>query len=259
MKFFSIIHILLFLLLMIIYQCTSAQGYIVMAAGDTIQGEVKPQIFGVQERVQVTTADRKKTTYSILQVKSFSYKNDLYRAVRTDKRYTYMKVIIPGYLSLYGFQPENQTGYDAQYLQKQDGQSLEIPNLNFKKYMKTFLEDCPAVVAQIDSGSLGRRDVVKIVTEYNNCVEDRTKRTKEISAQIKENNDKLSSWNLLEAKVKAAEFTDKATALEMITEVRNKLSKNENIPNFLIEGLKSALVSANVKEELDNALNDLKK
>jgi hypothetical protein len=258
MKSFSIIQFFLFLLLVLVYQCAHGQDYVVTAKGDTLRGEVKPFIFGIDEKVQLSS-DKKKTMFTVRQVKGFKHKDEIFRSVRTDKRYTFMKVLSPGYLTLYGFKPENQVHYDALYLQKIDGASLEIPNLTFKKSMSAFLEDCPDVSSRITSGELGRKSVYEIVSQYNLCVESRTQKNSQIRNQEKISAEKILSWNKLEDVVKSREFDTKTTALEMITEIKNKVNKNETVPNFMIEGLKSSLANANVQQELDNALGELKK
>jgi hypothetical protein len=236
-----------------------AQEYVVTTKGDTLKGEVKPLIFGAVERVQVTSSDRKKEVFPILQVKSYRFRDRIYKPVKTDRKYTFMRVLASGYMTLFEFQPENQVTYDGLFLQKLDGAGLEVPNLTFKKAMKNFLADCPDVVAKIDSGSLGKRDLVEIVTVYNKCIDDRTSSTTSARTQTKAAQDKNAVWVVLEEKVKTIEFQEKGNALDMITEIKNKISRNENVPNFMIEGLKSSLGGVAVQPELDNALNELKK
>ena len=100
MKNFCILHILLFLLLMLVYQCAGAQDYVVTSRGDTIRGEVKPLSYGLDKKVQVTAAGKKKVVFPILQTQGYYYKGEMYHPVRMDKGYTYMKLIKSGYLSL---------------------------------------------------------------------------------------------------------------------------------------------------------------
>jgi hypothetical protein len=62
----------------------------------------------------------------------------------------------------------------------------------------------------------------------------------------------------LEDKVNAqADFPEKANALDMIREIKNKVSKNEKVPNFLTEGLKNAVAETPLKDDVDNALKQL--
>ena len=260
MKSFSVLHILLVILLMIVYQCTKAQDYLVTAKGDTITGQLKPLTYGPEKKVQVIAADKKKTSYSILQLKSYHYKGETYHPVKTATGYAFMKLLKPGYLSLYAFQQENQVAYDGLYLVKRDGSSMEVPNLSFKKMMERFLEDCSDVATKIDAGELGKKDINQIVDEYNGCIQARTIDHGQIIVQSKEQTRKAEPWDVLEQKVKAKEeFAGKNDAVEMITEIRNKIKRGEKIPNFMIEGLKSSLQGTDLSSDLENALAELNK
>jgi hypothetical protein len=259
MKNFSVIHILLFFLIMLVYQCAKAQDYVVTTKGDTVQGEVKPLSYGPEKKVQVTTADRKKTTYSIFQTRAFRFKEEMYQPVKGDRGYVFMKLIKPGYLSLYAFQPENQVAFDGLYLQKKDGSGMEVPNLSFKKQITKFLTECGEVTAKIESGDLSKKSIEQIVDEYNNCIDARTADHGKAIVQREIRSKKISSWDVLEEKVKTrTDFEGKNDALEMITDIKNKISRGEKVPNFLLEGLKSSLSQGDLSTELQNALNDLK-
>jgi hypothetical protein len=258
MKNFGIIHILLFILMLLAYQCANAQDYVVTIKGDTIKGKLKTFTIGPDKKVIVEGPDKKKSSFSIIQVKSFSENGVLFQTVKKEQAYTFMKVIKTGYLSLYGFQMENQNGYDALFLRKIDGASMEVPNLTFKKNMKTFLKDCPEVVDKIESGEYGRNDLMPIIDNYNECIKSKT--LKSMEAVVPQQNDtgKLASWNSLEEKVRTKEeFNGKADALEMITEIKGKISRHEKIPNFMIEGLKSALSGTSLDQDLDSAISSL--
>lgn len=258
MKSFSIIHILLFLICMLVYKCASAQDYVVTAKGDTIHGEIKPLLYGAEKKIQVNQPGGKKI-FSILDTKQFRYKDELYFPVKGPSGYAYMKLIKGGYLSLYAFQPTGQTSYDGLYLLKMDGSSMEVPNLGFKRQMGRFLEDCENVSQMIEEGSLSRRELDQVIDLYNECIDKKSSKLEIAIAQRKENNIKVSAWDNLEDEIKEhADFEGKATSLEMIAEIKNKLSRSEKIPNFLLEGIKSMLASqADLKPELEKALEDI--
>jgi hypothetical protein len=251
-------HILLFVIFMIAYQCSQAQGFVVTTKGDTIRGEVKPLSYGLDKKVQVTGSDRKKNIYPILQVKAYSFKGEIFQPVKGPSGYTFMKLIKAGYLSLYAYQLENQVTYDGLFMVKKDGTSTEVPNLSFKKIMRNFLDDCGDVATKIDDGTLSKKELNLIVDEYNQCISGRTQDRSQVIARKIEQSKKISAWDVLEEKVKAqSDFSGKSDALEMISEIKNKISRAEKIPNFLIEGLKSSLASADLKTELDNALKEI--
>lgn len=253
------VQIVFMLICLIGYKISSAQSdYVVTTKGDTIVGKVKYLNYGVEKKVQVTTD--KKTVYSILQTTGFKMDNEVYHTVRTVQGYTYMKIIKGGYLSLYTFQQPNQMTWDGAYLLKKDGSGMEVPNLGFKKNMKKFMENCPQVVARIDAKEFSRNDLHEIVDAYNQCIEYNTKNQKPTPPSMKEAEDRLKTWNQLETKVKDLEsFDRKKNAVEMIQEIKTKISNGEKIPNFLKEGLIDALKDqSSVQELLESALNELK-
>jgi hypothetical protein len=259
MKTFTIVHILLFLIALLVYQCVQAQDYVINTRGDTLIGEVKPLAFGLDKKVQIISPDKRKLTLPILQVKEFHLKNETYHPVRGEKGYTFMKLLKPGYLSLYSFQLENQVTYDGLFLVKRDGASVEVPNLSFRKVLMKFLEDCEQVSKNINDGKYGKKDLNLIVDEYNQCVTDRTIDHTKIIVRKEEQQKKTSGWDKLEEKVKAAELTDKPDALEMIADIKGKITRNEKVPNFLIEGLRKSLAGSDeLLADLDTALNELK-
>jgi hypothetical protein len=259
MKTFTVLHLILFLLIMLVYQCASAQDYVVTVKGDTVRGNVRPLNFGPDKKVQVTEEGKKKVSYSLPQVRSYYYKDETYQPVRNDKGYTFMKLVKSGYLSLYNFQMENQVTYDGQFLMKRDGKGLEVPNLSFKKIMSKFLDDCEDVAAKIDKGELTRKNLNDIVDAYNACINARTIDHGKMLVMKQEETKKINAWDDLEQKINAKEdFHGKADAIEMINEIKGKIKRNEKVPNFMIEGLKTSLAQANLTTELDAVLAELK-
>ncbi len=234
----------------------SAQDYVLTARGDSLTGEVRPLFYGAEKRVQLIADDKEKTTYSIFQVRAFSSEGELYHPVKGERGYEFMKLITPGYLSLYAFQLENQSRFDGLLLKKMDGEFLVVPNLGFKKYVSRFLEDCPAVVAGIDDGTLGKRDLDAIIETYNTCIESRTPNL--TSEAVTHRQQVIKVWTALEEKIREKEFDSRKDALDMVAEIRQKLERGETIPNFLSEGLKSALRDTGLAGDVDSALNQTK-
>jgi hypothetical protein len=244
----------------IVLMLTPAHGqdYIVTTKGDTISGEVKPILTGVEKKVSISSPDKKKVTYSILQVKSFQLKGETYHTIRTATGYTFMKLLQSGYLSLYAFQVENQNTFSGLFLKKKDGAILEVPNLNFKKMMKTFLQDCPVVADSIETGKWSKRELDQIVTQYNNCISLKSAPVNTITqAPIVQGTDETPHWDMLEIKIKdGPEFESKNDALDMIADVKAKIARGEKIPNYLIKALKAVVSETDFLPELERALNE---
>jgi hypothetical protein len=253
------VAILFFVLSLLISNQGVAQDYAINLRGDTIRGSIKVYHFTSDLKIQVTDKDSKKQTIPIFQVKSYSKDNEIYHPVKGPSGYKFMKLLKGGYLSLYAFQQEKQMSYDGLLLNKKDGTFLEVPNLNFKKSLRKYLDDCPSTAEKIENGVFQRKDIQGIVDDYNACVQ-KTNSARPEPVRVSEViRTETSAWYLLEEKVKSqGDFPGKPDALEMISEVRNKISRNEKIPNFLLEGLKNSLKDANVAKELEDALQEIK-
>jgi hypothetical protein len=232
-----------------------AQDFLVTSQGDTLRGDLKPFTIGPGKKVVITLPDKTKSTYPILKVRSYMLDGEEYHPVRSERGYEFMKVIRHGYLTWYAYQMENQSRFDGQFLAKKDGQFLEVPNLSFKKLMAKFLDDCPLVSEKIASGELEKRDLDQIVTQYNECIINRTVDHDRVLRQQKKTTTTTMSWTGLEDRIKAhAEFDRKADALEMVADIKGRINREEKIPNFIIEGLKQALEGTELTADLEAAL-----
>jgi len=250
-------HGFLLLTFCFLYVTATAQDYVVTVTGDTLRGTVKPFNFGEGRKVVVTDAQKNKTTVPIFKTRMYSLKGEIFKPVRMETGYQYMKLLKPGYLSLYAFIPGQQSTYDGRYLLKADGQGMEVPNLSFKKMMGNFLTSCPDLVAKVDNGELGKRDLDKIIDEFNLCVQNHSYVQATVADKKTPALKPTTEWDSLEEKIKShADFEGKADALEMVTEIKNKVRRSEKIPNFLTEGLSNTLAPTELKDEVSKILND---
>lgn len=235
-----------------------AQDYVITTKGDSIAGPVKPLLYGPEKKVQVTNDDKKKEVYSIFQVRRYSFKDEVFEPVRGPEGFVFMKIVKAGYLSLYAYQLPNQVTFEGAYLHRRDGKGMDVPNISFKKAMKSFLADCPDVVARIDNGELNRKDLSNIIDQYNQCINRNTVDHGQVAAKQEVVSQSINAWDELESKVKGApDFDGKPNALEMIQEIKGKVSRSEKIPNFLVEGLKGVLKDESFQPALTAALKQL--
>lgn len=253
----------LFALFAILFSsAAAAQDYVITIQGDTIKGDVKALTYGADKKVQVTEPGKKRVIFPIFKIKSFNINGEMFQPVKGPKGYSFMKPVKTGYLSLFAFQEENQNTYGAMYLLKKDGSGMEVPNLAFKKGMSKFLADCSTVVDLIENEDLKKKDLHRIVDEYNACIENRPSGARPLLAEQKvittQPTKDTSAWDKLEATVNAqADFPEKENALEMIKEIKSKLVASQKIPNFLVDGLKNALNQEVFKTDLENALAEI--
>ena len=255
MKSLSFVHIISFFIPMAAGQFAVAQDYVVTAKGDTLHGKVKPLTYGPDKKVVVKDASGKKTTLSIFQTKAHFIDGETFNPVKTEKGYVFMKLVKPGYLSLYTFQPENQNAFDAYYLLKKDGNGIEVPNLSFKKIVAKFLADDVVLSEKLEKGDYGKKQLTEIIDEYNQHISQKSTIQKESITVQREKSKDLVNWQILEDKVKLkGTFDGKEDVLEMINDVKTKIKNSEKIPNFLIEGLRNSLSQTEFKDDLENAL-----
>jgi hypothetical protein len=237
--------------------------YAVTSKGDTLRGRTKILSYDFYDRVQVVEGKKKKQ-YTALEVKSVYMDGETYHTVKYDQRYRYMRLIKPGFLSLYGFRLQNQSSYDGQYLVKKNGTGMEVPNLTFKKGMAGFLDECPEVVTKIKNGDLGRRDVDQIIDLFNSCLQFETeKKISEASPVVisKEEEANMVAINSLIKKVEGTtDFTEKTDVLDLLKDLRSKVGRKEILPNYLTKDIKKNLSSQpQLTEDVDKLLELLKK
>ncbi|MEQ1584799.1 MAG: hypothetical protein ABL895_02905 [Cyclobacteriaceae bacterium] len=244
-----------FAALMLFACCANAQtNYLITSKADTLYGKVRILSYDLMDRVQLE-AGKKKETFTALQVLSVSIDSQLYKPVKYENKILLMKLLKSGYLSLYAFQMENQTRYDGRFLLKLDGTGTEVPNLSFKKFMENFLKDCNTIALKIKSGELTRKDINKIIDEYNTCMKNQV-----TTPPVVEGNETLLAIESMIKKIEAEEFPSKKDALDLLRDIQGKVSKNESVPNYLTEGLKSYLSNVpSLTEDLNKLFGLLQK
>ena len=251
---------LLFIGFLFTISLAGAQDYVVTLKSDTIRGTAKILSYEKLDKVEIRPDGKgKKLVFTALQARTVFYKGEIYHTVQLESvGLKYMKLIKKGYLSYYGFRLPNQVTYDGLYLRKLDGQGIEVPNLTFKKTLSEYLSDCEALKNKLKAGEYGKRDIEKIIDEYNQCKE----QTKPIVAPATVMaNDKTQAIDELLRKLDAsAAFATKKDAQDILTDIRNKSARNESIPNYMLEGLKSNLNGqTELAEDLKKVLELLQK
>lgn len=220
---------------------TAAQDYLVTLKGDTLRGSVKLLSYDRLDRAEIKV-DGKRKQFTALEARVIFHKNDFFHTVQLgDYGLKHMKVLKPGYLTLYGFRQGNLLTYDGRYLLKRNGDGIEVPGITFKKNMSDFLENCGQISTKIKSGELSRKDLDQIIDEYNSCVAQNKIVTPDVSSSTSQN---VSSFDTLISNVEALSFASQKDALDILKDMKQKTLKNETIPNYLWEGLKSSLTAA---------------
>jgi len=244
--------------MILVATCARSQDFVVTTKNDTLGGKVKLINYGAESRVTVQSETGKKS-FSIIEVRTVNMNGDIFRPVKGASGYTFMKLIKPGHLSIYGAQQPNQTGYDVIYLLKLDGTSIEVPNLGFKKAISKFLNDCTGFSDRVEAGEFSRTNLNVLADAYNACIENQSKQRVQTMVVTADAESKLSVWKKLEESVNTdTSLTQKADALEMINEIKSKIMRNEKIPAFLISAVKEKLSAhLSLQEPLAAALRSV--
>jgi hypothetical protein len=251
-------YLLISVLFLTSYFAVAQANYVVTLKADTLRGDVRILSYDNIDRVQVAK-DGKKESFTALEVLILYLDNNFYKAVKHDNKVVMMKVIKSGYLSLFAFRLPNMSSYDGRFLLKMDGNSMEMPNLGFKKVMASFVEDCLELSAEIKKGTLGKSKIEQIIDEYNACVDSRTVHP---AAPVIEEGAKvqLDAIKKLADKINELSFDTKQDALDILRDIQSKVEKKENVSNYQIEGLQSTLKEQpSVAEELNHLVGLFKK
>jgi len=237
--------------------------FAITTKGDTLRGELRILLYeNITDKLQVKTAN-KKTIFVASQILSFKRNGEIYRTVKRDNSYHFMKVIKDGFLSLLAFNSTIQMAWDGQYLAKRDGSGMDVPNLSFKKLVGKFLSECEDIVNQLETDKLHKRDLEKIIDTYNNCLQTQPQAIVNAPTPqptpIPVENEKTLALKNLATKIENENFSSKADALDLLKDIQTKVSKNENVPNYLIEGLKSYLTNTpSLSGDLEKVIAALK-
>ncbi len=236
----------LFAVLLISCSLTAfADDYVVTQKNDTLRGKVSILTYGSMDHAQIIGADKKKTVLTAIQVTTVFLNNEIYHPVRTNYGYRMMKVVKPGFISLYlgrRVVGPTDTGfyYDVPFLVKRDGSSMEVPNLSFKKSVGNFLSECADIKHKIEKEDLGRNDLDTILDAFNACIEEQTKESK-LQPMLQNDDPKIIQLKGLQTKIDASTLAGKKDAVEILNDVMAKVRQHQNVPNYQLDGLKNIL------------------
>jgi hypothetical protein len=243
-----------FIFLMVGFSAVAQSDYLVTLKSDTLKGEARILSYDKLDRAQISI-NGKKEVYTALQILSLQMDSVFYKAIQIDNTVRLMKVLRSGYLSLYAFKLPNQSTYEGRYMVKMDGTSLEVPNISFKRLMANYLEDCKEVADKIKNGDFPKKDLEKIIDEYNVCVT-QLKPDVEVPPAVIAQKEAIQH---LSKKIKELKFDTKGDALDILRDMQTKVEKQEKVSNYLIEGLQTALKDqSSLSEELDKLIVLLK-
>ncbi len=216
--------------------------WIALQSGDTLYGKIG---FIIKDRyhmdeVQIRV-DKKKQTFTPLQVKRMEKKDNEYIPIKLNAKYQFGLVVKEGYLSWYRYiSPEGGAyeNFSMDVLIKKDGEMLMISNLFIVNPVKKFLDDCVSLTKKLDEKEFTGKDLDKIIDYYNAWIESRTETFQQEEVKI----ESIVSIDGLMTKVKEDELLAGNEELqEMLMDVRSKKREGKPVPGYLTGAINDAL------------------
>lgn len=220
--------------------------YVVTIKGDTIKGDLVIHLrSGKPQSASIKTADNKQL-FKVYELQGAGKADGtVYRTKKILGKYQFAQLIKEGYLSYYMYSAEEIQAekFSLPVLIKRDGQTQTFSNMVFKKRISEFLDDCETVKLKFDNNAYKRKDLLKIIDEYNDCIEQKTNRRerKPVTAGPVDQ-DKLNRVKeLVQAANQEASLAKQSEILEMLHDVEQKVENGEAIPGYLAGALKENL------------------
>lgn len=255
--------------------------YVVKMNGDTLYGKIMINPVRDNSRSMLFKGDDGiKKKIQALRYR-FAYYSEKYqfRSVPYLKQRLFMIIVSEGpQASLYYYvhKRDNST-LTSRIVVNHKGEALELSVLNFKNQMREFMNDCPQVVARLDSREFRFKNYSKLVTAYNGCELNKTvvasdnppttvsspkptvsttssvtTATPAIAAvppepSISTKPEKSDIQLLRLGKIEGfknfvnslSDFESKKDILEVVVDLENRINQNSEIPDYLWSSLSS--------------------
>ena len=216
------------------------EDYVVTVKGDTLKGKLTLSVRWNMPQSATIKIGKKKQYFEVYQLKAAGKKDStIYHTIKIIGKYRFAKLVKGGYLSYYLYTSDepNSVPFGSQILVKRDGSQKSFSTLVFKKSISSFLEDCPTVKSNFDNNLYARKDLDKIIDDYNGCINNNTL---EIAPEA--DADKIALLKTLMKQVnRESSITDKDEIQEMLEDIGERLKKNQAIPGYLSDALKQKL------------------
>ncbi len=230
--------------------------YAVLVHGDTLRGKINIVDNPLSGHQLLVKQKKNKQNLPCYKVRTLYKNKDTYHVAKIDGRYQFIKLIKPGFLSLYRYSPEQQQSaqmFQGSILITRDGRQKPVPNLGFRKQMANFLEDCGSLSEKIQNGEYAKKNLDEIIDMYNDCLpQNYEPKPGDIVEEIVYIPD-TSDIDELIRQVKAdTTLSSNTEMLEMLDDVKGKLAEGEQVPGYLVNILKNNLSG---KEDLIKLLD----
>lgn len=162
-------------------QVAFMDGYVITNRSDTLYGKIK-NVTPAQRSLQIVfsnAASKERIKYKPFQIKGYyldgqAYESKIYDIdpALTHGYGVFMEKANDGTVKVYYYWNTNKDrGFTQTYLEN-DGDYLQpVDFFGFKKQMTKYFEDFPQLQSKIQRGTFKKKDLLKIVAEYNDWKE----------------------------------------------------------------------------------------
>lgn len=234
-----------------------AQDVLVKINGDSLRGKIDFAKDRLGLEYVIIRDGRKKENVKLVQTRLIQTESgDIIRPVEFNGKYKFGKQIHLGYLSYYKVTGEDVSElFTEDLLTKMDGSNLVVGGrIGFKGRVSKFLEDCYEVSYAVRQKKYDRNSLLELTKAYNGCV---NKNGLMSADAIEQKAEQLRIEKAAETKIsktleqKLADFStlleysdkvaNKPDVTAMFNDLAGKLRRNENLPNYLKNGLNEAI------------------
>ncbi|MFT6828525.1 MAG: hypothetical protein ACI9Z3_001902 [Roseivirga sp.] len=251
----------IYLILLFTSVFSYSQDILTKSNGEVVEGDIQILSNVTDAEFIVIKIGDKKETYNLLSIKRVKIADrSEYRPIKINNQYRLAKIIIDGYLSLLKYSSDSKsTSFDTEILLKADGDLRVVPGFfGFREGMSSYLAENTSLVAKISAKEYVRKDIEKIVLEYNEFINSGQTLIKPsteedakqfISSSISEN--KLQQLKQFKTLLNESTLIkNKPEVEEIFNDFASKLKAKENIPNYLINALRSSTGNDKALSEL---------
>jgi hypothetical protein len=229
-------------LILLPFVAFSQKDYLVTIKGDTIRGKISLLQIGKVE--QVSVKGEKRETFTPMQVRELLIDDVKYKPVQFSGAIQFMQIINEGYLSLLAFKPPGTMMYDGRLLKASDGRMQEVPTIGFKKHIAKLVSDDVGLAAKIEKGELGRKDLDKIISEYNAFISGNTETSMSQSQMSGKQKTKLEVLAGLKDDVEKSPLSNRQELMDMLADMESKIQTEKPIPSYLLKNIRTGLESS---------------
>ncbi|MDH3708373.1 MAG: hypothetical protein OER04_00720 [Cyclobacteriaceae bacterium] len=237
--------------------------YIVKLNRDTIYGKLQMNpLRDNSQLIYFKADDGEKMNLRPLRA-AYVYYNQKYqfRSVIFANRRLFMQIVREDErVSLYNYiHKRDNSLVTSRVVIRQDGEAVEISILNFKNQMIEFLEDCPPVVAKLESRAYKFKHYQTMLAEYNQCellqypsnptatsqaatpppavTSETSQPVPPVVIDPQKSDIQLLRLNKLEEFEQYVtglqNFQFRSDVLELVNDLENRVHQNSDIPNYL--------------------------